>query len=109
MPVAPALLEIEESLAEHTLPREIVKSVGKDIGAVIKGVASWPAIYIGLEAVTNIHTWIAASVAAGPTAATHLAAAAAARGDGQRQARGHELFYLYEADQRLADRARAPH
>ncbi|MGW1344691.1 hypothetical protein ACWCOV_26865 [Kribbella sp. NPDC002412] len=105
--VAPALLEIEESLAEHTLAKEIARSVGKDIGSVIKGLTSWPAIYIGLEAVTDVRTWIAAAVAAAPTVATHLTAAVTGRADGQGRARSHELFYLYEADHRLTEQAAA--
>ncbi|WP_328995981.1 hypothetical protein OG394_15100 [Kribbella sp. NBC_01245] len=99
--VAPELVEIRESLADHGLVREIVKSAGQDVGSVIKGVAAWPAIYMGLDHMTNLSTWVAAAATAVPAASAHVGKGAVARYTGRRAITRHELFYLYETNRRL--------
>lgn len=97
--VQPALLEIRESLAEHTLVRELARTVSGGVGALVAGAAG-PAVYIGLEQLTQLNQLVAGAVAAaGPTAST-LFRATVERGDRRRDLRSHELFFLYEAGRR---------
>lgn len=97
--VAPALLEIEETLADHSLVRELAKRATSDIKAFLTGGAG---VYMGLTATASLPT--AATVLAGAALGTApvVGQSAWATTDARRSARRHELFYLYEANRRLA-------
>jgi len=97
--VAPALLEIEETLADHSLIRELAKRATSDIKAFLTGGAG---VYMGLTATASLPT--AATVLAGAALGTApvVSQSAWSTVEARRASKRHELFYLYETNRRLA-------
>jgi hypothetical protein len=96
--VAPALMEIEEGFAEHSLVREVARTLGADLKILIREGA---ALYIGLGTLASVDEWIAATAAVAGPAAQAAARAAAAGGAARRELQGRELYYLYEVNRQL--------
>ncbi len=91
--VAPALAEIEESLAEHGLVREVLRATRTDFRTLLREGAG---LYLGLGTFASVDEVIAATVAvAGPAADAILKGVSGTRA-ARRDARGRDLFYLYE-------------
>lgn len=97
--VAPSLLEIEETLAEHSLVRELARRATSDIKTLLFGGAG---VYMGVTASASFP--VAATVLAGAAlgATPVVGQAAWSTVDAHRAASRHELFYLYETDRRLS-------
>jgi hypothetical protein len=97
--VAPALLEIEETLSDHSLVRELAKRATSDVKALLAGGAG---VYMGVTAAASLPA--AATVLAGAALGTApvVGQSAWTTADAQRAAKRHELFYLYETNRRLA-------
>lgn len=97
--VAPALLEIEETLADHSLVRELAKRATSDVKALLTGGAG---VYMGVTATASLPT--AATVLAGAALGTApvMGQSAWSTVDARRSAKRHELFYLYEMNRRLS-------
>ncbi len=100
--VEPALLELREGLAEHSLVRELAHSAGREVQTVIK-IGTGASVFVGFEALTSLNSWVAAAAAAGPPLASIAGSAVTSRSDSRRKFEKHELFYLYETDRRLRD------
>lgn len=96
--VAPALLEIEETLADHSLVRELAKRATSDIRALLTGGAG---VYMGVTATASLPAAATALVGGALGAAPVVGQSAWARAEARRSAQRHELFYLYETDRRL--------
>lgn len=99
--VEPAMVEIREAMAEHTLVREIARIIGSDLKSLVTATAG-AAVYIGLDRYTTVTDWVAGTIAAAGSGAATLSRAAIERRDQRRTQQGHELFFLYEVDRRLA-------
>jgi hypothetical protein len=98
--VAPAIQEIEETLADHGLVGEIAKHAQEDIKVLIAGGA---ALFMGMSGAAGLENWVSATIA-GAAAATHVAVkTGSSMRDGKQSARRSDLFYLYEANRRLRD------
>jgi hypothetical protein len=97
--VAPALLEIEETLADHSLVRELAKRATSDVKALLTGGAG---VYMGVTATASLPA--AATILAGAALGTApvVGQSAWATADAHRTARRHDLFYLYETNRRLS-------
>ena len=97
--VRPALAEIDETLMDHGLVRSLAKDASLDIRDFL---LSGAGIYTGLSHATDLGS--AAAVAAGSAAGLGPAAARAtwARHESRIRTSRHELFFLYEANRRLA-------
>lgn len=98
--VAPALLEIEDSLADHGLVRELARSLGADIRSVVSGMPLRASVAVGLGGLTELGAAVqavAASVISLTPPVTEAygnrskARAAVARGD---------FYYLYRLNRR---------
>lgn len=96
--VAPALLEVNELLAEHTFTKEVARAAGKSVGAYIAAGAS---IWLGLGAATDINSLAAAAVASAPKAAQTVVDSIMATGDGKRAVMKREMFYLHAVEASL--------
>lgn len=97
--VAPALLEIEETLAEHSLVRELAKRATSDVKAFLTGGAG---VYMGVTAAASLPA-VATALAGAALGATPVVGQSAwATVDAHRRAHRHELFYLYETNRRLS-------
>jgi hypothetical protein len=95
--VEPAVLEIEETLAQHGLVREVARQAAQDVKWLL---LEGPAFYLGLEHISSLEGWVSAlGAAAAPTAHAGVKGAQAAV-SGRREAKAHDLFFLYQA-QRL--------
>lgn len=95
--VEPAVFEIEETLAQHGLVREVARQAAQDVKWLL---LEGPAFYLGLEHISSLEGWVSAlGAAAAPTAHAGVKGAQAAV-SGRREAKAHDLYFLYQA-QRL--------
>jgi hypothetical protein len=97
--VAPALLEIEETLADHSLIRELAKRATSDVKALLAGGAG---LYMGVTATASLPAAATALAGSALGAAPIIGQAAWARIEGRSSAQRHELFYLYETNRQLS-------
>lgn len=96
--VEPALVDIEESFAQHGLVREIAKSAATDVKALL---VEGAAFYVGLEHLSSLEGWLSAAAAIGPPTLHAAATGALATAQGRRKAIGHDLYFLYQAQRRM--------
>jgi hypothetical protein len=99
--VAPAVTEVEQRLADHGLVRELFRSADtKDLTKFL-----WTSTAsVGFAAATDVRAFLLGTVAA--TANLGVDATIQAlrkRGEMLREVKGHELYYLFETNRRLAD------
>jgi hypothetical protein len=97
--VAPALLEIKETLADHSLVRELAKRATSDVKALLAGGAG---LYMGVTATASLPAAATALAGAALGAAPIVGQSAWARIEGRRSAQRHELYYLYETSRQLS-------
>lgn len=99
--VKPALLGLEDEMADHGLVRELARTMSveriRDFGSWTAGTYLTVAIVTALDALT---TGLIAT--AGGGAATVALEAIRARREGQAGSKASEFYYLYEANRRLA-------
>lgn len=97
--VEPALIEIDQTLADHGLVRSLARDAALDVRDFL---FSGAGVYTALTQAGSLGG--AATVALGAVGGTTPAVARAAWSthEGRMQARRHELFFLYEANRRLA-------
>ncbi len=98
--VDPALSDLRDGFAEHSLVKELARSTGRDMRTVIT-MGTGGSVFVGLELVTSLNAWVAAAAGAGPVVAGIFGNAAVSRGEARRTLERHELFFLYEVDRRL--------
>lgn len=98
--VAPALVDLQQGMADHALARELLRGLGADLGRFAKGTLVPGA---GLTVAAASVTDVAAAVAVGlpAVAAPVVARAAQVYTDHRTAARAANLYYLYETDRRL--------
>ena len=96
--VAPALLEINELLAEHSFMKEAARAVGQSVGVYAAAGAS---IWVGLGATSEVDHFVAAAIASAPKAVQTVADTAMGTWAARRSARRHELFYLHSVEAAL--------
>lgn len=99
--VSPALVDLRDGFAEHTLVREIASRIGANLRAVVDG-GIGSGIWIGLDQFTSLNAWVSAVAAAALPTADLVAGARTAQRSAHADLSGHELFYLYEVDRRLS-------
>lgn len=99
--VAPALADLREEFSEHSFVREVARTVGRDIGTVVS-FGSGGVLWMGLEHANSLNAWLHAAAAAAVPATRIVAASRAAQAEARSNAGRHELFFLYEVDQRLS-------
>lgn len=97
--VDPALLELRETLSDHALVREVARHAVTDVKTIL---ATGPVVFIGMSALSTV-----GDVAAALTAGTTYAGSALLRGGwdagaAKRTASRRELFFLYEANRKMA-------
>lgn len=100
--VEPALLEIREGFAEHSLVREIARTVGRDLKSAIS-IGTGVCLGVGIEAVSSLSAWASAAGGAVAPAAGILASAATSSGEARRELEKHDLFFLYELEHRTSE------
>jgi hypothetical protein len=108
--VDPALRDLREGFAEHGLVRELRRALALDLKTYVSGAAG-PGLWMAMDDLTSLGGWIKAAGAAAPAAAVAAQGAFTAgyrRHDARRQLEKHELFYLYEAENRLGTASRRP-
>lgn len=99
--VKPALLGLEDEMADHGLVRELARALSVDR---IRDFGSWTAgTYLTVASATALDGLTTGLIAtAGGGAATVALEAIRARREGQAGPRAGEFYYLYEANRRLA-------
>lgn len=100
--VLPAIEDLREELAHHSLVREVARSATTDIKTLITGL-SGSAVYVGLKDVVDLDVWAIAAAAAitGGTGIHHLVKGAIERESTHRRIKKNDLFYLVALDQRI--------
>jgi len=94
--VAPALEEIDDLLHQHTYVRELARHALQDVGRyLIEGAG----VYIGLGAASDVGA-VAASLAGSVPGLAEVCARARTAA-----ARRHDMFYLYQVNERLSQRS----
>lgn len=102
--VDPALRDLREGFAEHGLVRELSRTLLLDLKTYVSGAAG-AGLWVAMEDLTSLSGVIRAVGAGAPAAAVAAQSVAASgyrRHDARRQLEKHELFYLYEVENRLA-------
>lgn len=99
--VKPALLGLEDEMADHGLVRELARSLSVER---IRDFGSWTAgTYLTVASATALDALTTGLIAtAGGGAATVALEAIRARRDGRAGPKASEFYYLYEANRRLA-------
>jgi hypothetical protein len=100
--VDPALRDVREGLAQHGLVREVARSLATDAGSVVAAVAG-ATVSVGLSALADLNALVPLVVGTAAPAAAVLQQVAKARvnqNEARRMARTHDLYYLYQLDQR---------
>lgn len=96
--VAPAILEIEETLAENNFVRELAKRSTSSVKTLLAGGAG---LYTGLTVADSLPGAAAAVAGAAVGVAPAVGEAAWAARDARCAARRSNIFYLYDANRRL--------
>lgn len=97
--VAPALLEIDETLSDSSFLKEAARAASKNVGEYLAGGA---AIWTGLGAFSELNHLVAAAIAAAPKTGQVVADAAIAAHSARQGARRHDLFYLHAIDNSMS-------
>ncbi len=100
--VEPALLEIREAMSDHTLAKELLTSVGTDLGSFLKGSGLPAGITVLTAQALDVGGALMAASTAAAAAAPPVMKAAIAKRKALTQSKRHDLYYLYEVDRRLA-------
>lgn len=100
--VEPALIDLRESMADHSMAKLLLREVVNDLGKFVKG-AVIPAVGLTVASATAGDVTTAVAVGLPAAVAGTTVAARAARGRGQHRARARklDLYYLYETDRRI--------
>lgn len=98
--VDPALLELRELLGDHSLVREVARSVGLDMKTAV-ATGTGAAIYIGFDRLAAVQGAIAAAVAASSVVSQFAIGPIQQRAAARREASRHELYFLHQVDRRL--------
>jgi hypothetical protein len=101
--VEPAIDEIKETLADHTLVRETARHLSIDLKSYVFA-ASGPFVAVGVQSLSTLDTLMMAAVAATPAALAGVQLLAGADRDRRaelKQAQKSDLFYLYDLGSRL--------
>lgn len=99
--VDPAIADIREAMAEHTLVREIVRSLRHNVGDVVKGWAP-VGLGVGLATVGQVDAAVSAAIATAGMATQATVNALENRAEGLASVRAGDFYYLYEVDRRAS-------
>lgn len=97
--VGPTINDIRTAMADHSLVREVVRSLGRNVGDIAKGWA--PAaltVFTGTQ--FQLEGALTAGLAAGAAVAPGLVQGAMDSYRGKSATQRHDLYYLYELDRR---------
>lgn len=100
--VDPALRDMREALTQHGLVREVARSLATDAGSVVAAVTG-ASVSVGLSTLSDLNALVPVVVGAAPPAAAvwqHVGRGRVNRNEARRMARIHDLYYLYQLDQR---------
>jgi hypothetical protein len=101
--VKPALDEMTEGFAEHSLVRDIARVMSTDIKSIISASVG-PSVMVGLDTLTHLGALISViggAAAPAATVATQIAQAHARRRTELGEMEKCDLFYLYDLNRRL--------
>lgn len=101
--VDPAIHEIKESLADHSLVREIGRHLGADLKNMVFA-ASGPFVALGVQSFAGLDAMVSTALgAATPVLAVSQEAVKSvqARHEAVRSAKSNDLFYLYDLGAKL--------
>jgi hypothetical protein len=94
--VVGALADIREQMQDHGLVREVARSLSKDVRTLV---LEGSAMYVGLNSLTSLNSWISSAAAVAAPAIQAAITGARKSHDGRLAARRHELYYLYAISQ----------
>lgn len=97
--VQPAIDDIEEGFAEHTLVREFLRQLQTNFARFL---TEGTAMYIGFGQFTTLNEWLTATAAAAGPTGDAMFGAFGARNTGRRELKKRDMFYLYEAHRRMS-------
>lgn len=97
--VAPALLEVDETLAEHSFTREFRRATAKDAGWYV---AAGTSVWVGLAGINDVNQLVAAAVASAPKAVQAVAEGVLATTAAKRSVKKSELVYLHAVERSLS-------
>lgn len=101
--VEPAIDEIKETLADHTLVRETARHLSIDLKGYVFA-ATGPFVAVGVHSLSTLMTAALAATPAALAGVQLLAGADRDRRAGLKQAQKSDLFYLYDLGSRLESR-----
>lgn len=104
--VAPALLDMTEQLAEHGLIREIARSFGTDVRAVISGLPLRASLTIGAGSALQLGTAVEAVAAGIAALAPPVVAGVGSRQQTRLDIQKGDFYYLYRLNQSGSSQAR---
>jgi hypothetical protein len=91
--VAPALADIEDTLTDHGLVRELARSARQDAARIV---LAGPALLLGLQQLGHLSATISTAITASSVGAGVVGRATNQRQAGRWDAKRAELFYLYQ-------------
>lgn len=99
--VIPAITAIRLAMADHSLVRELLRTLGFTLTDFAKGVATPAAVGLISANVLDLGNAVASGLTGAAAVGQTVATATLARNQGKASAEAHDLYYLYEVERRL--------
>lgn len=101
--VDPAVTEIRQAMADHTLSKELLRQAGQDLAQFVGGTFMRGGLTVLAANTFDVNTAITAGLTVASASMPVAARALSSRKEGRAVAKANDLFYLYAVDQRLSE------
>ncbi len=99
--VDPAVSEIRQAMADHTLSRELLREAGQDLAQFVGGTFTRGGVIVLAANTLDVNAVLTTGLAAASASIPVVARALSSRKKARDTAKGNDLYYLYAVDQKL--------
>lgn len=99
--VDPAVSEIRQAMADHTLSKELLREAGQDLAQFVGGTFTRGGVIVLAANTLDVNAVLTTGLAAASASIPVVARALSSRKKARDTAKGNDLYYLYAVDQKL--------
>lgn len=99
--VDPAVSEIRQAMADHTLSKELLREAGQDLAQFVGGTFTRGGVIVLAANTWDVNAVLTTGLAAASASIPIVARALSSRKKARDTAKGNDLYYLYAVDQKL--------
>lgn len=99
--VDPAVSEIRQAMADHTLSKELLREAGQDLAQFVGGTFTRGGVIVLAANTLDVNAVLTTGLAAASASIPIVARALSSRKKARDTAKGNDLYYLYAVDQKL--------